>query len=102
MRVNGTTFEIVKAALKSDVTIAPDERARLLGIIRNGDHLPAKNAPRLVRRAEAAQRLSVSLRMVDKLTSEGVLKKRILPGRTRGCGFLESDLLALVNGRVAA
>ncbi len=97
--MNAQTFEIVKAALKSDATLTPDSRTRLLGLLKNGDSPPSKNTPRLVRRAEAAQRLSVSLRMIDKLATEGILPRRTLPGRRRGCGFLESDLLALVNGR---
>ena len=97
--MTNSTIEICNVALKADLTVAAEERARILGIIRNGDSTPAKHVQRIVRRAEAAQTLSVSLRMIDKLTSEGVLRKRILPGRKRGCGFLESDLLALVNGR---
>jgi hypothetical protein len=99
--MTSATIEIFKAALRADSTIGPDERTHLLGILKNGNPTTTKAAPRIVRRAEAAQRLSVSLRMVDKLTSEGVLKKRILPGRKRGCGFLESDLLQLVYGRAA-
>jgi hypothetical protein len=102
VRVNAATFEIIKAALRADTTLASDERTRLLGIIKGND-APAskKDTPRLVRRKEASQTLSVSLRMIDKLAAQGVLTKRVLPGRTRGCGFLQSDVLALVNGRAA-
>ncbi len=55
--------------------------------------------PRLVRRAEAARRLSRSLRFVDKLAASGVLPKRRLPNRKRAAGFLESDLNALISSQ---
>lgn len=102
MRVNAATFEIIKAAVRADTTLAPHERSQLLGIIKGSGAPVSKNdTPRLVRRKEASQTLSVSLRMIDKLSASGVLTKRVLPGRTRGCGFLESDVLALVHGRAA-
>ena len=101
MRVNASTFEIIKAAVRGDTTLAPDERNRILSTIKGGEAVAVKDSPRLVRRAEAAKRLSCSLRLIDKLASSGVLPKRTLPGRARGAGFLESDLLALVNGRAA-
>lgn len=100
--MNATTFEIVRAALRADATILPDERTRLLVVLKNGgaDKTPTANAtPRIVRRVEAAKRLSCSIRLIDKLAASGQLRKRTLPGRSRSCGFLESDLLHLLNGR---
>jgi hypothetical protein len=98
-----TTIELLKAGLKADPTVTPAKRARLLAILRNGDHesLKPDTAPvlrqRCIRRAEAARLLAVTLRTVDKLAATGILKKLKLPGRTRSCGFLESDVLALID-----
>jgi predicted DNA-binding transcriptional regulator AlpA len=97
-----TTIEILRSGLKSDPTLTPQERTRLLATLRE----PAAQKPapvahtelRLVRRAEVARRLSRSLRFVDKLAASGVLPKRKLPGRVRASGFLASDVDALIQG----
>ena len=99
-----TTVDAVKAILRSDPTVGPGDRSHLLMLLRKGadsakPHPATPTEPRLLRRAEAAQRLSVSLRTVDKLGASGALKKRKLPGRTRAAGFLESDVTALVAGK---
>lgn len=94
-----STFDIVRAGLKSDPTISPTDRSSLLVLLRNGTG-PTKptDVVRIIRRREAAQRLSCSLRTIDKLAATGVLRKRKLPGRVRASGFLESDLVALLVG----
>lgn len=56
-------------------------------------------ADRILRRLETAKRFGVGLRCVDEWARKGILKKRILPGHTRACGFLESDVVAMVEGR---
>jgi hypothetical protein len=95
-----TTIEIVRSGLKSDPTLTPQERARLLAAMREPaaqKSEPVISAePRLVRRAEVARRLSCSLRTVDKLAATGVLAKRKLPGRLRASGFLASDVDGLI------
>jgi hypothetical protein len=99
-----TTLEIVRAALRADATILPDERTRLLVVLKNGgaEKTPtAPTTPRLVRRIEAAKMLGGSLRLVDKLSASGALIRRTLPGRTRSCGFLEADIFKLIAGRAA-
>ncbi len=93
-----TTLDVFRATLKADPTISPTDRARLLGLVRTGTapahppHPPPAPAPRILRRAEVANRLSLSLRTVDKLP----IKKIKLPGRTRAAGFLESDINKLI------
>ncbi|PYJ86052.1 MAG: hypothetical protein DME22_06800 [Verrucomicrobia bacterium] len=99
-----TTVEVIRAGLKSDPTIPPADRAHLLKLLRDGKSSPktesaTTNGPRLLRRSEAARRLSCSLRTLDKLSKEGVLKKHILPGRTRAAGVLEADLNILIEGK---
>jgi hypothetical protein len=53
--------------------------------------------PRLLRRSEVAERLSVSLRTVDKLSEQGFLEKVRFPGRVRGSGFREGDVNVLLS-----
>lgn len=59
---------------------------------------PSNTPPRILRRAEVAQRLARSKRAVDRLAADGVLRKVRLPGRARAAGFLESDVVALIGG----
>jgi len=98
----GTTIEIIRSGLKSDPTLTPHERARLLAALRQPaaqkSGRETSSDPRLVRRAEVARRLSRSLRFVDKLASAGILAKHKLPGRLRASGFLASDVDALIIG----
>lgn len=98
-----TTIQIIKSGLQADPSVTPMERARLLALVRKkpdaAEHEhPVGREPRLIRRAEAARRLSCSLRTVDKLAADRVLPKRKLPGRVRASGFLEADLAALIGG----
>lgn len=94
------TIEILRSGLKSDPTLTPQERARLLATLRepaaHKSEPVISTEPRLVRRAEVARRLSRSLRFVDKLAASGVLAKRNLPGRVRASGFLASDVDGLI------
>jgi predicted DNA-binding transcriptional regulator AlpA len=98
-----TTLDVFRATLKADPTVSPKDRARLLALLRTPDapvkspYPPLDTAPRILRRAEVANRLSLSLRTVDKLP----IKKIKLPGRTRAAGFLESDINALLDQKVA-
>lgn len=99
-----TTIEIIRSGLKSDPSLNPADRARILATIRNSMNAPKvdtaiNSEPRLIRRVEVARRLSCSLRTVDKLAVNGVLAKRKLPGRVRASGFLASDVDALVSGK---
>ncbi len=98
-----TTIDVLKAGLKADPTVSAFDRARLLAQLRSGP-TPAKPevasavGPRLINRRAAAAMIAKSLRTVDKLAASGVLKRRVLPGRKRAAGFLETDILALLHG----
>jgi predicted DNA-binding transcriptional regulator AlpA len=97
-----TTLQIIKSGLKGDPTLSPRDRARIIASVRIVPETPTpeaatESAARLLRRAEAAKRLSCSLRTVDKLGATGILRKRKLPGRVRASGFLESDVEALIT-----
>jgi hypothetical protein len=95
-----TTIEILRSGLKADPTLTPQDRTRLLAALREPaaqKSEPVSSAePRWVRRKEVANRMSRSLRFVDKLAASGFLKKRKLPGRVRASGFLASDVDGLI------
>ena len=92
-----STIELIRAGLKTDQTLSVAERTRLLIILRNhGEKSPQQAeqtvTPKIIRRKQAAERLNSSLRFVDLLARQGVLKKCVLPGRKRAVGILESSL----------
>jgi hypothetical protein len=108
-----TTLKLVRAALETDQTISPRDRAKFLTNLRSGPvtgtadvtaptETSQQRIQRIVRRGEAARMYGCSLRLMDRLAAQGVLKKVRLPGRKRGAGFLESDLLAVMAGKEAA
>jgi hypothetical protein len=98
-----STLDTAKALLKTDQTLTVTDRQQLVTLLRShGRSNPEKttSAPpevRLVRRAEVARRLGLSLRSVDNLAKSGVLRKVRLPGRTRSAGIRESDLVTLIS-----
>jgi hypothetical protein len=96
-----STLDILKSVLRSDPSLTPAERADVLARLREKPQTPKVEPAdggevRIVRRAEAARRLSCSLRTVDSLAAGGALPRRKLPGRVRGSGFLASDVDALI------
>jgi hypothetical protein len=96
-----TTLEVVKASLKADPTLDPTDRVRISNAVQaaaKSEANPGEQAHRLLRRGEVARRLSVSLRTIDKLHTQGILTKVNLPGRGRAAGFRLSDVEALIGG----
>ena len=95
-----TTEDAIRAVINVDPSLRPEDRRALLERLRQplraetaADSLPP---PRLLRRKEVAHMLGTSTRTVDKLAVSGALKRRVLPGRSRAAGFLETDVLALL------
>ena len=104
-----TTMVAVRSILLADPSVSPVERNRLVALMRQRAVTAVKaeaaqvcTGVRLMRRGEVAERLSVTPRTVDRLAKSGALLKRMLPGRKRASGFLESDLVALLTGGGAA
>ncbi|MCG2659471.1 MAG: hypothetical protein L6437_04395, partial [Kiritimatiellae bacterium] len=96
-----TTLQAYGAILKADPSVSPPERNRLMSLARQGPEAKETPAiiptvPRFIRRAEVAERMSVSLRTIDKYAVTGLLRKRVLPGRKRASGFLAADVEALM------
>jgi hypothetical protein len=95
-----STIDLIRAGLKTDPTLSADERTRLLVMLRNHGRpsqappsTGQETAPKVIRRKQAAERLNSSLRFVDLLARQGILKKCVLPGRRRAVGILESSLM---------
>ena len=96
-------IQTTSAILATDGTITPEERARLLSILKLSDtKTPTTPAKRILRRAAVAELLSCTTRTVDALALAGTLKRFKLPGRKQSAGFLESDVMALLDGKAAA
>lgn len=96
-----TTLDLVRAALRTDPTVTPRDRTRLLRLLRAGEPPQPQATPtiaeRIVRRDEAAQLIGGSLRLVDRLAKNGQLPRVTLPGRKRGAGFRLSDITRLIS-----
>lgn len=96
-----TTLEATKGLLKADPGITPQLRNKIIKILQQGGEPPAMQSeepPSLVRRKEAAKRLSISLRTLDQWARDGLLTKVTLPGKTRACGFRSTEINALIRG----
>ena len=97
-----TTSNAVREIFKADPSISHAERAHLLALLRQGPPgaplASATTRQRLLRRRVVAEMMSVSLRTVDNLAKTGALTRHVLPGRTRGAGFLERDVVLLIGG----
>lgn len=104
-----TTADAWKAILKADPTVTPDIRAELLALVRNhGRDKKTDKARepenRIVNRREARDRFfpGKSLRYLDKLAAQGVLRRIVLPGRTRAAGFNVAEIERLITGGALA
>lgn len=96
----GFDFGNHNSVLRSDPSIPPAERSTLLARLKKKDVVnqgtKVTTEVRILRRGEAARRLSCSVRTIDRLARTGALGRRKLPGRVRGAGFLASEVEALV------
>ncbi len=90
-----TTAETVTLLVQS---LPASDKARLLKSLRESP-APAVEAPRILKAPDVAARLHCTPRTVYGLAAQGHLRRITLPGRTRGCGFLESEVSQLMSGR---
>lgn len=100
-----TTLKILDATLKSDASIAPAERNRILKLARWGENIPPpfqngdRPAPRIYSRAEAAKLLGDKTpRYIDLLCKRGLLKKFTPKGNQRAIGICGESLHAFISG----
>lgn len=97
-----TTIDAVKALLRADPTVTPADRMAIIAIIRNhGKSVVTKPTgpveKRIMRRDEVARRFAMSLRSVDKMATDGILRRVRLPGRRRACGFVADEVERLIT-----
>ena len=99
-----TTGDAVKALLKTDPSLTPAERTRIMASVRNHGQPVDEARPvekpktQILTRKEVAHRFGRSLRFVDKLAVEGILRRVKMPGRVRACGYREEDIERLMAG----
>ena len=98
-----TTKDAIRAVLKADATLSPDNRRDILSAIDDaGRHPPMPSCAKIVganviKRKEVAQMLGRSVRLVDMLAQTNALRRVKLPGRKRACGFRQADVAALLK-----
>jgi hypothetical protein len=98
------TMTAVKALLKTDPALTPEDRARIVAAIRNRGkavqpvRVAAAVEKRILTRGDVAGRFNRSVRFVDRLAVEGIIRRVKLPGRKRACGFLAEEVERVMAG----
>ena len=98
------TIKIIEVTLKSDASVSPVQRSKILKFARNdANDAPVENRnaiePRIYSRDEAAKLLGgKTTRFVDLLCRRGLLKKFTPPGNRRAIGISGESLRAFVLG----
>lgn len=97
-----TTVDVIKSVLRADPSVSPTCRAEIVAFARNhGQDTPRKARKpenQIVNRRDARDRFfpGKSLRYVDKLAAQGVIRRIVLPGRKRAAGFNSAELERLI------
>ena len=100
-----STIELIRAGLKTDVTLNAADRTRLVALLRNGGAQPqsippAQDTPRIYSREQAAELLgNRTPRYVDQLCKRGLLKKFVPRGNVRAIGILGESLHQFIEGK---
>jgi hypothetical protein len=102
--MNESTIRILEVALKTDASLAPAERNRILRSVR-GETIPVPvqngngHPPRIYSRTEAAKILGDrTTRFIDQLCKRGLLKKFTPKGNVRAIGVSGESLRAFISG----
>ena len=102
-----TTIAIIKKVLEADTSIGLIDRQEIITVMLNYEknkcsQTGSKSASetRIVRHAEVARRLGVTVRTVHTLSNQGIIHKLKLPGRQRACGFSSVEIEKLIGGGV--
>ena len=89
-----TQLDLAKMAIAG---LSKKDRMLLLSELQPGAGT-AVSEQRIIRRKEAARRLSCSLRLIDKLSRQGILQRVKLPGRVHSAGYRLSEVEKLIGG----
>jgi predicted DNA-binding transcriptional regulator AlpA len=95
-----TTKLAIAAILNADPSVDRQKTKTVLSII-EGDEKAVGRPPRILRRPEVARLLGVSVKRVDQLALQGVLKRITLPGFSRCMGYSEEDIRRITESREA-
>lgn len=88
-----TTRNAITAILQADVSLSENERQEIQARLCGHDE-----EDRVMTRKEVAALLgNKSLRYVDYLAAEGVIKKVTMPGRTRAIGYSSASVYAAMR-----
>lgn len=74
-----------------------EAKARLEAALRGEETAPAKPRQEVLSGAEVAEVLNCSRRHVQHLAARGILKRVVMPGSSRGCGYSRKCVEALVG-----
>ncbi len=96
-----TTRDALRSILRTDPTMSPEDRQRVLAALNAPAAAKATGTaraalPRIVRFAVAAEQLGCGVRLLHRLAQRGAIRKCRLPGRVRCHGILEEDLARLM------
>ena len=104
-RVFETAMTAVKAVLRTVPTLTPADVAEIVVDIRNrgrGIARPPAAATvkekHILTRGDVAARFNRSVRYVDRLAVDGIIRRVKLPGRKRACGFLAEEVERVMVG----
>jgi DNA-binding CsgD family transcriptional regulator len=98
--MDARSIELLKL-VGADATLTPAEREALRRL-RRGEVTTPSPAARLLRRTEAAARLSCTPRTVDRWCGLGLLPRVKLPGFARASGIPEASVAGLIASHAAA
>lgn len=97
-----TTVDAVRAILAADPSVTGDLRAKMIEALKQtGKAGGGRAVDPIVRRLDAAQRLSVSVKTLDLWRRQGRVRAVSFGDGTRAVGFRASTLDAFLNGGAA-
>lgn len=91
-----STKQAVNAILNADPSLTLDQK-KAFRVVLDGPLIQSTALPRVIRREEAAQILSVSVKRVDQLSRAGILRRVQAPGTCRAIGIAEESLRSLLS-----
>ena len=87
-------LELAKLAIAG---LSRKDRLALLAELQPGTPAPTTTGPRVFTAKATAAIFGRSVRMVHKLSAEGLLVKVVLPGRKQACGFTRESVEKLLS-----
>jgi len=96
-----TTLELIRSVLKSDETISPDERARIIRATTTTGETLKPEPSRIVSHGEAAERMGVKVRTIYHYCRKGILKRVTPAGKKCASGVTSESLENAIRGMVS-